>query len=505
MAVTKTLNPLHFEDLEPKRFEDLVRELLYDFRDWYKIEPTGRTGSDEGYDTRAWEKSNIVSNTDIEEKVEDEDETKGSRALEGNLWMIQCKREKEIGAKRIVEIVEESIKGDVPYGYFLAAPVNFSKKTYDAFAEALRQKGVMEFFLWGKGEMEHMLMMPKNDRILFAFFGISLLLKRRSKVSEIKFRVNNKNKLFRVLDGFNAEHKSVLLRDINDINYPFEKEHDGTTIKKTWKEYVITQFHPKGLLFHLHEFYAFYDKDSKEFDFTKAVDIVHPPKENLHKHERVSRNNDWEEEKRVEYFYKHLPQKNQAKLNVYGFLFFEDMLLIDDKGDAYFDIPHIFTEYVGTKGHMSYVYQRLIVDNEEIEPEGKEKKIKVFPDKFPEIKRGTVYKDKYIDWEEEQRRLFALGDVAAYAPKHLHDIDGKYAFLNVKDVIAVKSYKEGEEDEYAEITHKYTTPIKGHLESHKSSLTKEALEKELGRTITAEENITVLELVRVYKFEIERT
>ena len=43
MAVTKTLGPLHFEDLEPHRFEDLVRELVYDFKDWQSIGAT--TGS----------------------------------------------------------------------------------------------------------------------------------------------------------------------------------------------------------------------------------------------------------------------------------------------------------------------------------------------------------------------------------------------------------------------------------------------------------------------------
>ena len=43
---TKTLNPLHFEDLEPHRFEDLVRQLAYDFRNWRSLEPTGfRPGS----------------------------------------------------------------------------------------------------------------------------------------------------------------------------------------------------------------------------------------------------------------------------------------------------------------------------------------------------------------------------------------------------------------------------------------------------------------------------
>ena len=38
--MTKTLNPLHFEDLEPHRFEDLVRQIIYDFKEWSLLEPT---------------------------------------------------------------------------------------------------------------------------------------------------------------------------------------------------------------------------------------------------------------------------------------------------------------------------------------------------------------------------------------------------------------------------------------------------------------------------------
>jgi len=37
-VVTRTFAPIHFEDLDPHRFEDLVRELIYDFRDWQSIE-----------------------------------------------------------------------------------------------------------------------------------------------------------------------------------------------------------------------------------------------------------------------------------------------------------------------------------------------------------------------------------------------------------------------------------------------------------------------------------
>jgi len=41
---TRTLNPLHFEDLEPHRFEDLVRQLAYGYTRWRSLEATGRLG-----------------------------------------------------------------------------------------------------------------------------------------------------------------------------------------------------------------------------------------------------------------------------------------------------------------------------------------------------------------------------------------------------------------------------------------------------------------------------
>ena len=88
--VSRTISQLHFEDLEPHKFEDVVRGLLYDFRDWQSIEPTGKKGSDDGFDVRAWEKVRIVENED------EDDKSKGEHPMEGNLWMIQCKREKEM-------------------------------------------------------------------------------------------------------------------------------------------------------------------------------------------------------------------------------------------------------------------------------------------------------------------------------------------------------------------------------------------------------------------------
>jgi len=51
-SVTRTYGPIHFDDLEPHRFEDLIRELIYDYKDWQSIEATGRSGNDGGLTSR---------------------------------------------------------------------------------------------------------------------------------------------------------------------------------------------------------------------------------------------------------------------------------------------------------------------------------------------------------------------------------------------------------------------------------------------------------------------
>ena len=86
----RTIGPLHLEDLEPHRFEDLIRQLSYDFRPWISIEPTGRTGADDGYDARAFER------VDVQEEHEEEEDAGPPRS---RVWLIQCKREKQVAAR----------------------------------------------------------------------------------------------------------------------------------------------------------------------------------------------------------------------------------------------------------------------------------------------------------------------------------------------------------------------------------------------------------------------
>jgi hypothetical protein len=267
---SRTFNPIHFEDLDPHRFEDLIREIAYDFRTWQVIEATGRGGADAGIDIRAYERlvPEIVEFDDAGEDVE-------RHPMEGNRWIIQVKRERKIGPSDIGKIIAGVDADSPPYGYVLAAPTNFSKKSYDVFREHLRKKGVMEFYLWGKAELEDMLHFPKHDRLLFAYFGVSLATRRRTRTTEIRSFVNTKNKLHKLLGEPQREfHKNILLRDAADTNYPNKKPISDFDKRPLWIECVAFRHHVSGLWVRRVEHYAYVDYEKREWDFSDKVDLL---------------------------------------------------------------------------------------------------------------------------------------------------------------------------------------------------------------------------------------
>ncbi|MGX1317748.1 hypothetical protein AB7M17_001201 [Bradyrhizobium sp. USDA 377] len=118
-----------------------------------------------------------------------------------------------------------------------------------------------------------MLHFPKNDRILFTFFGISLVTRRRSRSTEIRFKVNNKNKLFRVL-GEEVRHSSVLLRDADDEHYPFKSHYKDFDKRPRWKEFEAIHYHPHGLVLKAVERFAYIDLEKKEYDYAEAASLI---------------------------------------------------------------------------------------------------------------------------------------------------------------------------------------------------------------------------------------
>lgn len=241
MATSRTIGPIHFEDLEPKRFEDLVRQLSYDFRNWRRLEATGRAGSDDGFDARGYE---VVA---FDAPEEDASEVEETQLSPDRPWLIQCKREKSISPKKLSTYLDEiNLNESEPlHGLIFVAACDFSKKSRDAFRLKCEELGIQEWHLWGKAELEDQLFQPKNDNLLFAYFSISLSIRRRSRKSEITQLLAIKRRAHRTLSGVMRAH--LLLRDTNDENYPNPPESHGE--KPRWLTARLREFHARGLFF----------------------------------------------------------------------------------------------------------------------------------------------------------------------------------------------------------------------------------------------------------------
>lgn len=496
--ITKTLGPIHFEDLEPHRFEDLVRQLIYDFRDWQNIEATGRSGADDGFDVRAWEK--VYASDD---QNEEEENANQKDQLDGNPWMIQCKREKEIGPSKVSKIIEESInKENLPYGYILVAPANFSKLAYDKFRETLRTKGVQEFYLWGKAHLEDMLYMPKNDRILFAFFGVSLIVRRKYRRTEIRFVVNNKNKLFRIFgDAQNNRdfQHSFLARDIKDAHYPWREKYKDFDDFPRWREYIAHRYHPLGLRCKVHEYYAYIDQEKKQWDCIKKVDLLHRQEDTYRRYHRKID----EYDKKVTDFWEHLPYKNKAKLIIDGLIEFESMEVIDEKGDNHYDFPHIYVDFKGKNGPFAGFWQDVILSDQQIDIQVENyKQIAFFPKEFPLPQKGIVYKDKIIELP-----MRIMQQIKNENMKELLTIDSRYDFLNQRDQIACVEKERNIEKKSIEVLYKYTTSIKEYFEKYEESYReqmKKEIEEEASKKVDDKDMLTVLEVKLAYNWELEK-
>lgn len=483
--ITRTYGPIHFEDLDPHRFEDLIRELIYDYKDWQSIEATGRSGSDQGFDIRTYEKVEIISHSEDENNEEVEE----VHPMEGNLWMIQGKREKEIGPKKIRTILLDINSKNPPYGYILAASTNFSKESYDVFREELRKKGVMEFYLWGKAELEDMLHLPKNDRILFTFFGISLVSKRKTRITEVRSIVTIKNKFFRIVEGdYNNFYKKILVRDLKDTEYPYKSKYPDFEINPRWKVFFAFSQHPLGILCHNHEYFAFIDKEKKEWDYTSYVDLSYSDEE-----DDKLRQMDFEKRILVTDFWDFLPNKNKTYLFIDSLIRYSDILLIDDKGDVSNDFPHIFVDFYGEQAPFSGSIRTLKIENEEINLDEDYKRVNVFPVKFKKAKLNNKYKVKKILLNPEALKAFEENQLDS-----IFSTDEKYRFINNRDVIQIENNESKEE--YIQITHKYKASIKTVLEQSRNYYkTNKAIELQIGKLLSNDEEIYVYEFKRIYK------
>lgn len=341
MTASRTINPLHFEDLEPHRFEDLVRQLAYDFRRWRLLEPTGRVGKDEGLDIRGLEA--VLAEPLSDDDVQDADVSAGT--VFEREWRIQCKRMRRIGPTSIRQIVGEALRpegSDPPYGLIVAAACDVSGNTLAAFHAEATERGVQEHYLWTKAQIEDLLFRPENDRLLFAYFGFSLGIRRRSRLQDVRARIALKRKLLRAFDVESLSDrvsKPAVVRDIDDDSFPFEGEDpDFASLPfPPWHRIWVEGFDWAGLIVVTHRYFGWLGEGG-------IWDIAE------HREEIRKRGDDggYEEWQRLRAL---VPDAEQGTVSREVLLPFDLILEADPMGDlgledSFGNEPHLFCRFV---------------------------------------------------------------------------------------------------------------------------------------------------------------
>lgn len=210
---SRTTNKLHFEDLEPHRFEDMGYELLYRLQKWNRIENWGRSGSDDGIDIYC------------------EDNKKQK-------WFCQCKRYKEITKEEVQSVVDKIVKKNKNTQggtILLIIACNLSKTISEFFEHYSLEKGFAETKVWSASTLEAMLWNDQKDLLSKYFDFETEKNKNREKVLQSnKMKQEVQKKLLRTINwnhqtriqiakdpSLQFKYEKALIRSINDVDDPY--------------------------------------------------------------------------------------------------------------------------------------------------------------------------------------------------------------------------------------------------------------------------------------------
>jgi len=334
------------------------------------------------------------------EQAQSDDEEESADISEERLWLIQCKRERTIPPQKMASYADEIIKNSGLYGVIFTAACDFSRKSRDIFIAKLRSAGINEIHIWGKSELEDMLYQPKNDNLLFAYFGISLQVRRRSTITRIRGKLSIKKKLMAALGGFGGHnYKPVVIKSIDDKDYPHKSK-----LKKcfTWDRLAFTEFYYDGIVLEGEKYFAYIDDKNKKWDYisgandSKPVEpyFLHSSKSNPEKKDTIDIARDFWNFK--------VPEKNKAIFKVLYLIPFDKIVAVDKEGDPIYQEPNIYVDLCGgTSPFDPRKYPTLHFNNdhhrETPDPE-KSNRISFFPNELPEV--TAEEKKKFFDQKQ---------------------------------------------------------------------------------------------------------
>lgn len=308
---TRTTNKLHFEDLDPHRFEDLAYEILYRQQKWYRIDNWGRSGADDGIDVYC------------------ED-------LKGQKWFCQCKRYKSISSEQVKYVVDkivlnnENTKGGI---ILLVVACNVSKAITEVFKAYSIEKEIKDAQIWTSTRLEAELYNKHKD-LLEKYFGCS----SNKEQEEREKRIIDNHKIKK-----DAEKKLLRYKITHDIKYAQEIVKDPT-LKFIYDAAIIrsvedTQTYPdEG------KTAAGFSNWSKKFFYNLTIDgIEFLDAPYIDVRVAVNKNNrSWRKLDKNEY-----PSDDEIVINTdyVGLLPYHSIVLINEEGDEYYPIPHIYCRF----------------------------------------------------------------------------------------------------------------------------------------------------------------
>ena len=213
---TRTTNRIHFDDLDPHRFEDLAYELLYRKEVWKRIDNFGRSGSDDGIDIFC------------------EDDN-------GNIWFCQCKRYTHISESEIKSIVDKIVSRNSNTNggnILLITACEVSKKANDTFNDYSAKLGFKNAYIWSASTLEAMLWSNHKD-LLSKYFDIEHWnnLNREKVLQSNKMKKEVQKKLLRKIDwnhntrmriakdpSLQFKYTKADIRSIDDVDDPYSDD-----------------------------------------------------------------------------------------------------------------------------------------------------------------------------------------------------------------------------------------------------------------------------------------
>jgi Restriction endonuclease len=237
---TKTINRIHFTDLEATRFEDLCLAIIFPLHPWIDIRHYGRTGSDGGVDISATE------------RLED-----GS----DRSWFVQCRRYARASKSTLVGAVDDALSNaeDPPAVLLVVLACDVRRTAHEAYEKYASRKGVATPLLWTASIIEAKLYAERKD-LLFTYFGISQARESRVLEKSVTRNISIKRRLFRELmkepgkiDWEKARkeppekfhHSELIVHSVDDDTYPDVDINPGRV--SGWFKIEIWDFYYNGL------------------------------------------------------------------------------------------------------------------------------------------------------------------------------------------------------------------------------------------------------------------